>query len=161
MPLGVLGDVLSVEGKHRKAAEHFRAAVDIFKKEESFDQRINAIELQGFLAGSIIRSGKAQEGIELAQTTFHQYDEGDGRVLREKDYYVWAVWKSGCATKMWNAILDKKVKLDPPTKGMLLEMLDEADRTTVFPDGQTTWGDRSFEMRKDEIGKIRQRLGIS
>ena len=78
--------------------------------------------------------------------------------MRENDYYTWAVWKSGCAIKIWHALLTKRPPLDTETTQELIQMLDKAEGILVIPEGEETWGDKNFEMRKQEIEAIRKAL---
>lgn len=154
-----VGEVSMLSKDYRKAIEHFRPAIESFNQMDDPIERTNALELSGFLAEALILSGQTQEGLRLARKTFVAYDSGDGALRKEQDYYTWAVWKSGCVTKVWNAILNKRVPLEDSTRSELIEMLNKADKITFFANGETTWGDLSFEMRKDEIASIRGRIG--
>jgi hypothetical protein len=118
------------------------------------EQRQNALELSGFLAEALVLSGKVEDGVVLAKKTFKLYDEGDGALLKERDYYTWAVWKSGCITKTWNAILKKKVLPEEDTQVGLFIMLGEA-YAVLFP-AQDVKG--NFQIRRDEIDNIRRKV---
>lgn len=153
-----LGEVEMLSRRYGKAAKLFRESVRLFNKMEDWSQRVNALELSGFLAEALILGGKTQEGIEIARKTFKAYDEGDGKKLRKNDYYTWAVWKSGCVIKVWHALLAKRPLLNIETVQELTQMLNEADRILVIPEGEETWGDRNFEMRKQEIEAIKRAM---
>jgi tetratricopeptide (TPR) repeat protein len=149
-----LGEVEMLSRRYGKAVRYFRKSVELFSNMEDWNQRINALELSGFLAEALILNGKAQKGIDLAKRTFKAYDKGDGERLKENDYYTWAVWKSGCIIKVWHALLVKRPPLTREITQELIQMLDEADKILIIPEGEETWGDRNFEMRKDEIEAI-------
>lgn len=152
-----LGKMDMLTKRYGKAIEHFSTGVELFQKMDDPVQRVNALELSGFLAEAMILSGFIPPGIDLAVNTFSRYDEGDGAELRDRDYYTWAVWKSGCATKLWNAFIEKGVKLSGQTRRELTQMLDSANECLVFPDGASTWGDKNFAIRKQEISSIKRR----
>ena len=65
-----------------------------------------------------------------------------------------AVWKSGCAIKLSNALFHSRAKLDGQTRQAVSEMLSEAEVVLHIPEGQKTWGDRNFEFRKAEIAAL-------
>jgi len=153
-----LGGVAVMEKRYKKAAEYFSHSAALFGEMKNWSDRVNRLELLGFLAEGLILSGKAGEGLEIAKQTFKGYDEGDGVKLRQEDYYTWAVWKSGCVIKAWHAVFARGVILDKETQEEFLVMLDEADRITEIPEGVETWGDRSFTGRKNEIAAIRRQL---
>jgi hypothetical protein len=153
-----LGEMDMLTKQPKKAVEHFKTGIELFKQMEEPAQRVNALELSGFLAEALIFSGRINEGITIAQETFDAYDEGDGVTLKERDYYTWAVWKSGCATKVWNALNQKGVPVEAPTKVLLVQMLDQAESTLVFPDGKETWGDKNFSIRRTEIASIKRSI---
>jgi hypothetical protein len=153
-----LGEVEMLSKRYGKAVKHFGRSVKLFNNMEDWSQRVNALELSGFLAEALVLSGKTKDGIETAKKTFVAYDEGDGAMLKGNDYYTWAVWKSGCATKAWHAILAKKPHLTKEEQETLNRMLDEAEEILVIPEGDETWGDKNFEIRKDGIKAIRRQL---
>jgi tetratricopeptide (TPR) repeat protein len=153
-----LGEVSMIEGDYDKAVEHFKQSIDLFRKDEDPRQRVNALELSGFLAEVLVYSGRLDEAIQTARDTFKAYDVGDGEALKNNDYYTWAVWKSGCPIKVWHAVIENKVVLEDQVKQELLNMLDEAEKILVIPEGQETWGDKNFEFRKKEIEAIRKHL---
>ena len=153
-----LGEVEMLSKRYGKAVKHFGRSVKLFNNMENWSQRVNALELSGFLAEALILSGKTQDGIETAKKTFAAYDEGDGIILKGNDYYTWAVWKSGCATKVWHAIFAKKPRLAKEEREELVQMLNEADKILVIPEGDETWGDKNFEIRKGGIKAIRRVL---
>lgn len=153
-----LGEMEMLSKRYGKAVKYFGKSVKLFNNMEDWSQRVNALELSGFLAEALVFSGKTQDGIETAKQTFAAYDEGDGAILKGNDYYTWAVWKSGCATKVWHAILAKKSYLTEEEQGGLIQMLNEADKILVIPEGDETWGDKNFEIRKGGIEAIRREI---
>ena len=155
-----LGEIALFKKNYDKAIGHFEKSIELFEQSEDWPSKVNALEISGFLAEALILSGKTEEGIDVAKKTFAAYDEEDGVKLKENDYYTWAVWKSGCPIKTWQAILAKRATLDEPIKKALIHMLDFAEQILVIPDGQKTWGDKNFEFRKNEIKAIRKSAGI-
>ena len=142
----------------RKAEEHFARAVEEFEGMAELKHRINALELSGFLAEAMVLNGEIDEGIELAKETFKKYDEGDGAELKELDYYTWAVWKSGCATKISHAIIQKGVDMSDETKEEILQILNESNDLLVIPENEETWGDKNFLIRKLDVETARVRI---
>lgn len=148
------GEIDMLSRRYKSATRHFQTGIELFEKMDDFEQRKNVLELSGFLAEALILSGRVEEGIGLAKKTFGAYDQGDGALLKEGDYYTWAVWKSGCMTKAWNAILEKKVPLEEDTKVELFRMLGEA-YTLLFPGQEVI---RNFQLRRDEIDSLKERI---
>lgn len=150
-----LGEVTMIESAALrkspiKAEEHFAQAVDEFKKHPDFKQRKNALELSGFLAEAMVLNGKIDEAFELAKETFQAYDEGDGATLKETNYHEWAVWKSGCVTKLSHALIHMGIELDEERKRELSRMLNEADAILVVPKGFDIKPEH-FQTRKEDV----------
>lgn len=150
-----LGEVAMRAGDTKGAVEHFRHGISLFEQMRDPAQRVNALELSGFLAEALIRDGQVDAGIDTAVRTFEAYDSGDGAELRERDYYTWAVWKSGAATKAWSAILGTGQMPQGTNKDKLMGMLDASELILKMPEGQTAWGDPNFEIRRAELAGIR------
>lgn len=153
-----LGEVAMFERRYGKAIEHFRESVELFEEMEDWRDRVNSLELRGFLAEAVIMSGEAERGVGIARQTFLEYDKGDGEKLKEDDYYTWAVWKSGCVIKAWHALLANNIPINQGLTEGMVDMLQDAEDILAIPEGDETWGDRDFEIRKNEIGAIRREL---
>ena len=151
-----LGEVAVFEGRYDEAVRQFEKSVRLFEKMENWTDRVNALELRGFLAEAMILSGEPERGVAIARKAFLDYDKGDGALLRENDYYTWAVWKSGCVTKTWHALLAKDIPLNKDLVVGMKDMLIDAENLLVIPAGQQTWGDRNFSFRKQEIASIKE-----
>lgn len=156
-----LGEVASLERNYPKAVDYYQRSVELFRGMEDWGQRVNSLELSGFLAEALILSGETQEGIEVAASTFTAYNEGDGAILKEKDYYTWAVWKSGCAVKVWHALLARGISLEGEQRTRLISMLAEAESLLVIPEDKETWGDKNFEFRRGEIASIKRQVSLN
>lgn len=134
-----------------KAEDHFAQAVEEFKKQPDFEQRKNALELSGFLAEAMVLNGKIDGGFELAKETFQAYDVGDGATLKAANYYEWAVWKSGCVTKLSHALIHKGVELDEERKSELGGMLNEASSILDnIPEGLDIKPE-AFQIRREDV----------
>ena len=155
-----LGDLALVEGgfiqgRYADAVRHFEEGVRLFSEMPEWEERVNVLEMRDFLAEAQILAGDVAGGIATAQDNFSFFEEEDGRKLKESDYYTWAVWKSGCAIKLWQALLRARAPLGGGIREDLVMMLESADSILSVPEDQTTWGDRNFEFRKNEIAQIR------
>lgn len=153
-----LGEVSMIESAaFRKppveAEDHFTQAVKEFKKHPDFEQRKNYLELSGFLAEAMVLNGKIDEAFELAKETFQAYDEGDGARLKEQKYYEWAVWKSGCVTKISHALIHMGVELDEDRKGELSRMFDEAVFILDEPEGVDIKPE-DFQIRREDVAAV-------
>jgi hypothetical protein len=148
-----MGEVSQFDGDFSSAVRHFSQAISLFDEEKDFDQRINGVELRGFLAEALILTGATDEAINLAVETFKFYDKGDGKVLREKDYDTWAIWKSGVPIKVWQGVFDSNTTLLSEQRETLENMLGQAESTLMI---EETWAD--FQHRKNEIVAIKKKL---
>lgn len=88
-----MGKINDLKGK-------FSESVKFYKKAPK------TAETQGHLAYALIMSGKANLGFKLAQKALKDVDS------IKKDYYTWAVWKSGIVIRTVVALLTKKAKFD-------------------------------------------------
>jgi len=148
-----VGEISQFDGDFDSAVRHFSQAISRFDEEKDYGQRINGLELRGFLAEALVRAGAINEAIDLAVNTFELYDKGDGEVLREKDYDTWAIWKSGVPIKAWQGVFDGKISLSNEQREILESMLDQAKSVLMI---EETWAD--FQHRKNEIVAIRGKL---
>jgi len=159
------GEIAMISRDYQSAIKHFETGIRLYEKMENPEERWNTLEFQGFLAEALVLSGKVKEGVDLAQETFGQYDwSDDGLLMKGEAYYQWAVWKSGCMTKLWNALLEKggkKIPISESKKSELVVMLLLAEGALRFADGSEKQGDFDFGIRKAEIGKIKKRLGLT
>jgi hypothetical protein len=145
-------------GNHSGAARHFERSVSLFEKMNDPSDKVNALELSGFLVEALILEGKTEKGVRIATETFDKYDKSDGQALKDRDYYTWAVWKSGCAIKTWHALLQKGISPPGQDREKLLSMLNESEIILNPPSEVKIWG--SFDLRKDEIASIKKGLDI-
>lgn len=151
-----LGEVAMIESAALrkppiKAEEHFAQAVDEFRKHPDFEMRKNYLELSGFLAEAMVLNGKTDEALELAKETFQAYDDGDGTTLKATNYYEWAVWKSGCVTKLSHALIYRGVDLDEEQKRELKGMLDMASFILDnIPEGLDLKPE-GFQIRREDV----------
>jgi hypothetical protein len=70
----------------------------------------NAIELRGYKAEALVRSGRVQEGVRLGLSTFDAYDtDPHAQQLRDWiDYNRWVSWRAGCILKLADALIETK-----------------------------------------------------
>lgn len=153
-----LGEIAMIQKDYPTAVKHFQNSVDLFNRKEDWRDRVNALELSGFLAEAMILSGEPERGIALARKTFLAYENEDGEKLKEDDYYTWAVWKSGCIVKAWHALLASGFPLNQGLREGMSDVLVDAESVFNVPEGVEIWGD--FTIRKREIKAIRRELGV-
>lgn len=151
-----LGEVAMLQKDYGSAKEYFTKSVELFNKMDNWRDRVNALELSGFLAEATILSGEPERGVALARKTFLAYDTGDGERLKNEDYYTWAVWKSGCIIKAWHALLATGIPLNEGLKQGMQDVLIDVETVFEVPEGVVIWGD--FTTRKNEIEAIKREL---
>ncbi|MEX2007679.1 MAG: hypothetical protein WD992_02810 [Candidatus Levyibacteriota bacterium] len=150
-----LGEAFMLEGNYKEAALHFMEGLNLFEDSSDPIEWENTLELRGMLSEALIRSGEKEDGLGEGFHAFTDFDEY-GKELKSRDYYTWAIWKSGVVIRMWNAILDGNAELSEEQKAKLLLNLDEAEEIISVPRSSDMLGD--FSYRKDEVSRIRKRL---
>ena len=145
-----LGRVNTYKGNHIKAQKEYEKSIELIKKQENKEQ---ILELNAFLAPTLLMNGKIQEGIDLALKTFDDFETTDmGRGLKERDYYVWAVWRSGIPSRMIFAMQEAGVEME---KEKWESLLNTCENFLNNPKGET-WG--NFQFRLDEVRKSKEIL---
>lgn len=102
-------------------------------------------ETDGHLAYALIMSGKTSLGLKLAQKALKNVD------LIKKDYYKWAVWKSGIVIRTVNALITKKAKFDIKLINKWIIDIEKDLSKKGF----------DFGYRLAEIKKLKQKLQLS
>lgn len=109
--------------------------------------------IHGFLSYSLIKQGKTEEGINLAQQTLKDFDDSEeGKWLKENSYYTWAVWKSGIEIRTADHIGKTK---DLNQMDVANSFLADAENILVMPDGNT----EIFRLRLDELESTKLSVG--
>jgi tetratricopeptide (TPR) repeat protein len=153
-----LGRLYDYKGLFKRAVVEYKKAIPLAKDDPEVKEKgyPRGLEVKAFLSYSLIMSGDAKRGMELARRTYRDLASGpDGRYLKRKDYFTWAVWLSGIPIRTTSALIDKRQTFD--NQGMLF-WLSQAEKVLVIPEGARTWGDKNFQFRKDEIAAIRRRI---
>lgn len=103
-----LGRAHSYQNDHPQAQKDYQVAYDILK--QANDPRY--LEVAGFLAETLIRTGQTEAGLSLAFNTFDAYDDAPAATLKKVDYYKWAVWRSGIFPRLVTALDELKIDYD-------------------------------------------------
>jgi len=140
-----LGRAATYAGNHAKAKGHYEAALNNFKGENYWSK----LEVNGFLAESLVRLGQPKEGLSLALKTFKDFFDSEiGQSLKKEDYYTWAIWMSGIAPRTYAALSETGASIDVNKfKTWLMQSKSELEN----PSGAVTRGDPNFEFRINEI----------
>lgn len=148
------GDAFLVAGKYEEAVGWFDRSIGAYEELDDSRKRVNALEIRGFKAETLIRMGKIDEGIRLGLETYELYQDGDGSILKDYNYYMWAVWRAGCAAKIVRGLIDSRSIQDLPldSRREVLGVLRDAYILLEFPENvKETVGDLNFRIRKDEF----------
>lgn len=130
-------------GKISDFKNKFGEAVKYYKKAPK------TAETDGHLAYALIMSGKTTEGFKLATKSLKDIDtKKDYLDLKNKDYYTWAVWKSGIVIRTVAALIVKKAKFDR-------ELINKWVKTV---EGELKVKKFDFSYRVDELNKLKQKL---
>jgi tetratricopeptide (TPR) repeat protein len=153
-----LGNIYRYKKDYETAEKYFIEALVEYQKTEDK----GTLEIRGFMAYCLIQNKELHNGIKLALETFDSFDTSEkGIALKEKDYFTWAVWKSGIIPRIIEALKDTNNLNDinkEIDKNKLLEYLDKSEDILKNPQGKITWGDSAFQLRIDEIKKARELL---
>lgn len=147
-----LGNIYRYKKEFKKAEEEF---IKAFAEYQNNNDK-GTLEVRGFIAYCLIQNGDTDNGIKLATETFDDFNNSEkGKTLKEKDYFTWAVWRSGIIPRVIEALIDTKSNFD---KELITKYLDESEKILKNPEGKITWGDSAFQLRLDEISKARKFL---
>ena len=144
-----LGRNADHKGQYKKSEQFYRKGLEYFDRSTKPEERFNMLEFLGFLSYSLIKQGKTEEGLDLAQKTLKDFDGSDeGKWLKETNYYAWAVWKSGIEIRTAEHIAKTK---DSEHADLAKAFLVDSENVLVMPDGTT----ESFRLRLDELNTTR------
>lgn len=151
--------VYRFEGKYLEASLQFAKAEKAYKKglvyfesSDKIEEKYNKLEFQAFISHTQLmqplRPGKINEGLEMASKTLDDFDNSEeGKWLKENNYYMWAVWKSGHEIRIAKDM--KRFHL----KSNLISpegMISDAKKILVMPNGSTS----EFGHRLDELASL-------
>lgn len=147
-----LGRYADYNGQYKKSEEYYRKGLTYFDQSTKVEEKFNKLEFLGFLSFSLIKQGKTEEGIGLAQQTLNDFDRSDdGKWLKENNYYAWAVWKSGIEIRTAEHVAKTK---DSEHADLAKTFLSDAENILRMPDGTT----ESFRLRLDELSSTKEQL---
>jgi len=122
--------------------------------QKCYEKCNKSLEISGFIANSLFRQGLEIQGRKLVDKTLNDFDTSpEGISLKERDYYTWAVWKSGIEIRTIHYFIDKY-----KTKSGILTGNKKRDRYL-----KNMWSDASkilskpnynFDIRQNELRSI-------
>jgi hypothetical protein len=136
--------------------KHYKKALTCWKKDPEVVQfKVPRwLELEGFLANSLMAAGEIKEGLKKAKLIYRKYDNTkDGINLKRNDYTTWAIWKSGIPIHALQKLIESGVKFN---RIKYLEWLADAEIIFIRPRGTAVWAD--FGFRKKEIEALKRKL---
>jgi len=140
-----LGRYADYRGQFGRSEVNYRKGLEYFDQSTKQEERFNRLEFLGFLSYSLIKQGKTQEGLDLAQQTLKDFDNSEeGKWLKENNYYAWAVWKSGIEIRTAEHVAKTK---DSGHIDLAKDLLEDAGSILVMPDGTM----EKFNLRLDEL----------
>ncbi|KKU04255.1 MAG: hypothetical protein UX88_C0002G0002 [Candidatus Woesebacteria bacterium GW2011_GWC2_47_16] len=151
-----LGRVYDYKRDFAKSVTAYKKAIPLVRLDPEFIKKgyPRWLEIEGFLSYALLMSGRIKEGYSLARKTYNKFDNSpEGRSLKEKDYYTWAIWKSGVVVRTFGVFLLGKYTFD---KGEILSWLSEAEKDLTPSKNIRIWGD--FSLRKDEVAALKRKL---
>ncbi|MBI2465460.1 hypothetical protein HYV64_04945 [Candidatus Shapirobacteria bacterium] len=134
-----LGRAYTYNGRHEEAKTEYQTAIDLLQKVQ--DPRY--LEVSGFLAESLIRTGEVEKGLALAYEIFDKYDTDPlALTLQKADNYVYLVWRTGIFPRLQIALDDVQAVYD---KAKLKSYLEKSQALLTDTD--------KFAYRLTEISK--------
>ena len=147
-----LGKSADYKGQYKKSERYYRKGLEYFEHSVKVEERYNRLEFLGFLSYSLVKQDKTEEGIKLAQQTLTDFDTSEeGKWLKENDYYVWAVWKSGIEIRTVDHIIKTN---DSAHLNLIEELLIDAESILKMSDGTR----ENFRHRLDELDATKNRI---
>jgi tetratricopeptide (TPR) repeat protein len=147
-----LGRSATYLGDHQKAKDYYETAISKYS-----GKNLNSkLEVNGFLAETLIRLHNFDEGLELAKTTYDDFSSSEiGQNLKEEDYFVWAVWMSGIPPRVVNALEEEGAEYN---REEMKKWLEDTKKELADPSGEVTWGNGAFRLRMDEINSALEKV---
>jgi hypothetical protein len=147
-----LGRYSDYMGHYKKSAEYYRRGIAEIDLNVEPEEKFNRLEFIGFLSYSLLKQGRLTDGVSMAEATLKKFDETpEGKLLKENNYYTWAVWKSGIEIRTAEHILDTERDL---YWGKNAELIEDAERILHMPDGTT----EAFRLRLDELNSVKAKM---
>ena len=153
-----LGRASDYKGEYRKSTVYYKRAIETSGKdpEQKYEGIPRWLEYEGFLAYSILMSGRVKKGLSLAREAYEKYDLSVGKRLKKVDYPTWAIWKSGVPVRMVQGLIESRADFNNKE---ILNWLAEVVKILEIPKESNRWlGKVDFQFRKDEIAAIRRKL---
>lgn len=135
-------------GDYELSEKYYKEGLIYFEGAADMKTRHIKLEFEGLLSYPLLKQGKFEEGMQLAERAITEFKESDeGKWLKEVDYYRYGVWFSGIAIRTAEAVL-----LTYKGKGWreARKMISEANYVLSSPD----YEDR-FKIRKRQLNLIR------
>ncbi len=151
-----LGRIADYEGKYEEAIRFYKEAIEKVELDPKYESnKAMDYEYRGFLIADELRVADTGVAVVKALNLYEEYETTEkGRVLKQKDYTTWAIWRSAVLINLCNGLIGLG-KMEE-YEGNMKEWLNEAEKNFVVPDGVKVWAD--FGFRKNEIEKIRKIL---
>ncbi len=144
-----LGRHADHKSQYKKSEEYYKKGLEYFDQSTKIEERFNRLEFLGFISNSLIKQGKTERGLALAQQTLRDFDDSnEGKWLKENDYYTWAVWKSGIEIRTSEHIANTN---DLEHTDLVNNFLRDAENILTIPDGNS----EIFRLRLDELDIVK------
>lgn len=141
-----MGRFADHQHQYKKSEKLYRQGLEYFDSQTEPENRYHRLELLGFISFSLLKQGKKSEGLKLMDQVLKDYDESpEGQWLKEKDYYTWAVWKSGVEIRNSEYLIKRNAS--PRAK----ELISDAEKILVMPDGNN----EKFGIRIGELDRLK------
>lgn len=104
-----LGRANTYSGQHKDAKTNYQTAIGLLQAAQ--DPRY--LEVSGFLAESLVRTGEVEKGLSLAYEIFDKYDTDPlALTLQKADNYVYLVWRTGVFPRLQKALNESVTEYD-------------------------------------------------
>ncbi len=151
-----MGRVLDYEESYTEALKQYEKAVELVASDPGYENnKAMVFEYYGFMALDNLRLGKTEEGMEMGEKLYLDYENSnEGKDLKAKDYGTWAIWRSGLMINMCRGVIETNKK--EAYRQEIENWLERAEKDLELPEGVNSWAD--FSIRKAEVAEIRKLL---
>lgn len=104
-----LGRAYTYNEQHEDAKTSYQTALTLLQK----DRDPRYLEVSGFLAESLVRTGNVEAGLSLAYEIFDKYDTDPlALTLQKTENYVYLVWRTGVFPRLQKALDESEAEYD-------------------------------------------------
>ena len=152
-----MGRIADYKKDYQKATAYYKKSIRLAKNDPDYIRRKlpRYLEIEAFLSYSLVMSGQVKRGYDLARNVYEKFDkEKEALQLKNNDYAVWVIWKTGIPIRTVSALIERKQTFNKPE---VVNWLLEAEEDLNLGNGKL-WADLKY--RKAEIKNLLSGLEV-